>query len=72
MTTETKTTAWQVGRLFNFKLEDGVICELECTFWDCERRAFKATDDSGFLDMTWDDFDDQAALGRVELVAIPE
>jgi hypothetical protein len=71
MTTETETTAWQVGRLFNFKLEDGMT-ELECTFWDCERRAFKATDDSGFLDMDWMEFDDQASLGRVELVGIPE
>jgi len=48
------------------------MTELECIHWDSERRVFKATDNSGLLDLTWDEFDDQLALGRVDLVGLPE
>jgi len=72
MTTETKTIAWQVGRLFNIKLEGGAIVETECTLWDCENRDFKATDDSGYVQMDWMEYTDQASLGRIELIGIPE
>jgi len=65
------STPWQVGRIFNVRLESGMT-ELECIHWDSERRVFKATDNSGLLDLTWDEFDDQLALGRVDLVGLPE
>jgi len=72
MTTETETTVREeVGRLFNIKLGDGSTIETECTFWDSERRAFKATDDSGFIDMDWMEYSDQLALGRIEMI-LPE
>ncbi|RKZ88297.1 MAG: hypothetical protein DRQ39_02655 [Gammaproteobacteria bacterium] len=67
--------AWQVGRTFSIKLEDGEIgmttVETICTEWDCDRRVFKAPC-GGFVEMDALEYVDQASLGRVELVGIPE
>ena len=63
-------TPWQVGRTFNIK-SDGEIIETECVIWECDRRAFRATC-GGFVDIDALEYVDQASLGRIELVGIPE
>ncbi len=75
MTTETENTAWQVGRTFKIKLEDGeigqTIVDTKCTIWECDRRVFEAPC-GGFVDIDALEYVDQASLGRIELVGIPE
>lgn len=71
----TNETAWQIGRTFKIKLQDGEIGETtvdtKCVIWDCERRVFEAPC-GGFVEMDWMEYLDQASLGRVELVGLPQ
>jgi len=67
--------AWQVGRTFNIKLDDGEVglttVETKCVMWESDRRRFEAPC-GGFVDMDALEYVDQASLGRVELVGIPD
>jgi hypothetical protein len=62
--------AWQVGRTFSIKV-DGEVIETKCVKWEADRRVFEAPC-GGFVDIDALEYVDQASLGRIELVGIPE
>lgn len=64
--------AWQIGRTFNIKTADGEVIETTCITWDCDNRVFEATSMQGYIGMDALEYVDQASLGRVELVGIPD
>ena len=68
--TDEPTTPWQIGRTFNIKI-DGEVVETKCVKWEADRRSFEATC-GGFIDIDALEYVDQASLGRIELVGIPE
>jgi len=66
-----EAAAWQIGRTFNVKVAGGEIVETKCTIWECDRRAFEAPC-GGFVDIDALEYVDQASLGRITLVGIPD
>lgn len=65
-------TPWQEGRTFNIKLEGGEVVETECAKWTADFREFQLTDGRGFVSMDALEYADQASLGRIKLVGIPD
>ena len=69
--TDEPTTPWQIGRTFNIKV-DGEVVETKCVIWGIDYREFKLTDGRGCVDMDAMEYVDQASLGYITLVGIPD
>ncbi len=61
------------GKMFNVKIEGNIIVKMWCKVWTDERRVFEAVDGhSGYLDLDWMEYSDQAALGRIVMLTDEE
>ena len=63
---------WELGRTYMIKTADGVVVETECVTWTDEQRVLKAKNGTGYIDLDWMEYLDQASLGRIELVGLPQ
>ena len=61
------------GKMFNVKTEGDIIVKMWCKAWTDEKRVFEAIDGhSGYLDLDWMEYTDQAALGRIVMLTKEE